>query len=419
MGCCVTKLPFEEDLFGNYKDVSYLETRGRGDSPTATPAFMVFYPSKKVGTQTATPRQYFRRQIIDRGITFEMSLKYLLCLGCRMEQPFPVRSRGEPLGGEDRFPIVFFSHGLFGSMEMYSNICRHLASMGMVVVAIEHEDGSACYAQNKDGDEIYYRKPPAGIDYSDRDQVRAFRKPMLEKRTDELLSVLNYFHECAKKREEDSKLPPPPPPSPNSDDDVGLLSRIMEVTDLKNIQLCGHSFGATSTVRTVHQTTRDKGSLHHALGGSKVQTRLCLDLWPWCLPEEECETDECQVPSLFLESHAFMRGTEVQITKQIARKTQALATFGYVRGSVHQQFADPPLWWPTHIGTRLGTTGEVDRHEAYRAIVMAVAEFIFRVRRLDEGEKGEAGDGSNSEALGCIEWSYDLPGDAGVQSTSD
>ena len=146
---------------------------------------MVFYPStscKKVGTRTATPpptrppRQYFRRQIIDHGITFEMSLKYLLVSRLPYGATLPGEISSEPLGGEDRFPIVFFSH-LFGSMEMYSNICRHLASMGMVVVAIEHEDGSACYAQNKDGDEIYYRKPPAGIDYSDRDQVRV-RKPM-------------------------------------------------------------------------------------------------------------------------------------------------------------------------------------------------------------------------------------------------
>lgn len=410
MGCCASRLPFEEPC-GDYKEISYLEMRG--DAPS-TPAFMVFYPSEmdaRTGSgQKKKIRPYFREKIRNHGITFEINLKYLLCLGCRMEQPFPARAHGEPLKGK-QFPLVLFSHGLFGSMEMYSEICRNLASMGMVVVAIEHEDGSACYAQNKDSEDIWYKPPPSGITYSDRDQVRAFRKPMLETRTEELCAVVKYFHAVKKASSSaagktDAMLPPPPPVEDCTPEE--LLGRILLVSDLEKIQLSGHSFGAASTVKTVHHTTTNRPILldlgeddrqvfmdlniaipkaDNGLGGSEVQTRICLDLWPWCLSEDVCATEKCQVPSLFLESHAFMRGKEVVLTKQIAKRTQGLTSFGYLKDSNHQQFADPPLWWPAYIGTRLNTSGAVDRHVAYRGIVTAIAGFVDHVRDEEDAER--------------------------------
>jgi platelet-activating factor acetylhydrolase len=50
------------------------------------------------------------------------------------------------------FPVVFFSHGLGGSRTNYSTICGELASFGLVVVAMEHRDGS--------GARTYVNLPP-------------------------------------------------------------------------------------------------------------------------------------------------------------------------------------------------------------------------------------------------------------------
>lgn len=50
------------------------------------------------------------------------------------------------------FPVVVFSHGLGGSRTMYSTVCGDLASHGLVVVALEHRDGS--------GARTYVNVPP-------------------------------------------------------------------------------------------------------------------------------------------------------------------------------------------------------------------------------------------------------------------
>ena len=48
---------------------------------------------------------------------------------------------------ENKFPVIFQSHGLFGHCNMYTNICSDLASFGYVVFSLEHECGSAGYAK--------------------------------------------------------------------------------------------------------------------------------------------------------------------------------------------------------------------------------------------------------------------------------
>lgn len=49
----------------------------------------------------------------------------------------------EPPTSSGRWPVTMFSHGLAGSRNTYSYICGDMASKGMVVVAMDHRDGSS------------------------------------------------------------------------------------------------------------------------------------------------------------------------------------------------------------------------------------------------------------------------------------
>lgn len=49
----------------------------------------------------------------------------------------------DPPTSSKRWPVTMFSHGLAGSRNTYSHICGEMASNGMVVIAMDHRDGSS------------------------------------------------------------------------------------------------------------------------------------------------------------------------------------------------------------------------------------------------------------------------------------
>jgi len=49
----------------------------------------------------------------------------------------------DPPTSNGRWPVTFFSHGLAGSRNAYSYVCGDMASHGMIVIALDHRDGSS------------------------------------------------------------------------------------------------------------------------------------------------------------------------------------------------------------------------------------------------------------------------------------
>lgn len=49
----------------------------------------------------------------------------------------------DPPTSNGKWPVTFFSHGLAGSRNAYSYVCGDMASNGMIVIALDHRDGSS------------------------------------------------------------------------------------------------------------------------------------------------------------------------------------------------------------------------------------------------------------------------------------
>ena len=164
-------------------------------SRLGTTAVQTFYPISLKGKKKEKRSVYIR----DRAL-------FGLCKWQHMPSAamFFLRDKAHPLRYEEgcprnqKLPVLLFSHGIGGNCEIYSQLCADIADAGFVVVALEHEEGSASYAMNSNGDEIFYKFPPKDMPYT-REKVVKFRETFLEQRKREVEAAFELQSEMHEK----------------------------------------------------------------------------------------------------------------------------------------------------------------------------------------------------------------------------
>jgi len=154
---------------------------------------------------------------------------------------------------KNTYPIAIFSHGIAGNRFLYSNICNNIASLGYIVVAIEHRDHSgslSVYFDEKKGNnefqEIEYRpefpfKNEHFLEKHDKN-LEIFEKRYKQvlfrvKEVERCLEVLENLN-SANGNGTENYFPNPKNPTP--------VTAFQNKLNLKNINLIGHSFGSTT-----------------------------------------------------------------------------------------------------------------------------------------------------------------------------
>ena len=120
-----------------------------------TIAFRIFYPCQKPGKgDTHRPVRWIpqpQRATINAFATFlGAGSKLASFISFMPQQLFWIKLPAhrnakilDPPTDSKRWPVTMFSHGLAGSRNTYSYICGDMASNGMVVIAMDHRDGSS------------------------------------------------------------------------------------------------------------------------------------------------------------------------------------------------------------------------------------------------------------------------------------
>ncbi|GBG34820.1 Platelet-activating factor acetylhydrolase [Hondaea fermentalgiana] len=239
---------------------------------------------------------------------------------------------------------------------MYSKACIDIASLGFVVVALEHEDGTASYAKPEGASErLPYRGPPKGFEY-ERDNVIEFREPFLEHRMGEVSAALAFMRKGAVT---DAKMEP--------HSDLARLESVFARVDRDNFWLAGHSFGGTSTVVASQQPW-----------AADAQGFVLLDVWPFPVPRE-IAAEGFSKPVLSILSDEFASGREVALTYDMFANSSTLDKHNfYIPGTRHQQFSDFAFAMRGFMLRVSKVCGFTTSEESQRAIFAALSGFLSR-----------------------------------------
>jgi predicted dienelactone hydrolase len=355
-------------LLGPY-EVGVIQRRIPGST-----ASQIFYPaaaaaaaSSSSSASTKDGTAYFRPKAVSGLADYTRQTEDLLQFLSNRDHPCLVNA--PPLqGGEhkkDGYPIVVFSHGLGGCMEMYTDLCQQVASAGMIVVAMEHEDGSGCFAETQAGEEILYKRPD-DTPYS-RQKVVNFRRPFLRHRVDETIKAMEFL--LGEWRNEQTMTNDP------------LFTQVLESsTDpSKGVALFGHSFGGASMALAT-ATMQESSSAKQTF----INSLTMLDPWAFSLEDKMLQEGiPSSIPFLSILSEGWLTNPErYQILELHASNPSKLF---YMPRSRHASFSDSAWWLPRFVTRRMGLRGpEEPRHETVRSCANACVQHITTAMRRYE-----------------------------------
>ncbi|KAH7343957.1 platelet-activating factor acetylhydrolase, isoform II-domain-containing protein [Rhizoctonia solani] len=195
-----------------------------------------------------------------------------------------------------QWPLVIFSHGLAGGRFTYSDYCGRLASQGMVVIALEHRDGSGPYVTlideetGKPAPKTYLQTNEIGWDEAPTGKL-PLRVDQLKFRIREIYEAFESFKSVVRGDRGDT--------APM--DTFSHWDSFKDQVDCSKVLLTGHSFGGATSLSLLSNPPPE-GCVQLPI--DKV---VLLDPWmdPLPLPGTLPVAYEARPPLLIMNSEAF------------------------------------------------------------------------------------------------------------------
>lgn len=301
---------------------------------------------------------------------------------------------------EQGWPLVVFSHGLFGGAFLYSYQTMNLAANGMVVLAINHSDGSSIGFQRNDGTFQPYDPTISSLDREGTfvEYVKERRK-QTNYRSNEITVALDAFLQLNKENI--------PELERNGLSFVGLLN-------VEDITAVGHSFGGASVLTTVArhpQRFKSCVALDPAVDwmpDNERQILLSKDRFQHShvqynggtggFSQDHAPLDQDQksaalhnLDMMFLYSHEWIlkRWGASQFVLDMYKRGKlgrfnGVSECTFVFNSMHSEFSDSCMKTPLWLARAIGLTGNRNPHETSDEIAGRTLMFIQAARKRKE-----------------------------------
>ena len=206
-----------------------------------------------------------------------------------------------------------------------SQLCYQLASMGVVVVSVEHREGSGFGTIFKDGEKVeeipHLRVPVNEHEYEVRNR-------QVNHRCDEVLRAIDILDKINAGQTLSNVV------ADHDDMDLSMLQSSMDLTS--HLYLMGHSFGGSTVLLASSLDTR-------------VKAVLALDPWMLPLAKQKFTIDK---PTQVVNTVQFVNKNNLRVIEEASKNNNDIKYEVYLNG-VHLSVTDIPCVF-TQTPLRMG-----------------------------------------------------------------
>lgn len=232
------------------------------------------------------------------------------------------------------WPLLLFSHGLTGTPELYTTFGEQLASLGFIVVAPAHTDGSCSES------------------YTHISDNWDMRHKQLNQRVADMQAILDALQS----------------------NHSAPLSRLASRINFETVGICGHSFGGATAAQMVN-------------GDARVATAVSWDGWMFPLATPSSSSANTK-PFLFINSDGFHWDDNLTHMRNWCAHNSSGGHIVTLKGTNHHNFNDLPFFGHPSVVNYIakntdGWFGETDPVQATKISVSLAAAFFAKVFQTD------------------------------------
>ena len=244
----------------------------------------------------------------------------------------------------NEYPIVIISHGWGGFRNLHTDLAEELASLGYIVVSIDHTYGSVATV------------------FSDEDV--AFLNPDALPESDSTSEFLGYANTLVNTYAGDISLTLDELEKMNIGD---VSSRFEGKLDLANIGLLGHSTGGGADVAV-------------AINDDRIKALFGMDAWVEPIYDTEIEKG-LDIPVLFLRSGSWRVGPNNDNLLKLVDENLANTRLYQLNGTTHFDFSMAYMYSP--LTKNLGMTGDLEGDYLVTILKSMSTEFFDQTLKVD------------------------------------